>query len=185
MTAIVSSDIVFLLSAPAASVGYTSTGTAGNSRGKFCATSVLSGTPLDNLFTDITGAENAASQVDYACLFVLNNTSSGNSMINTIAWLPSSLDVVGGATIQLATDNIGSVVKGSSSPQAAVIASTTTAPTGISSYVSTSSTNAGGLSVGTVAPGYTFAVWFKRTAHNTVPVNNDGFSLQVDFDTQG
>ena len=185
MTAIVASDIVFLLSAPGASTGYTSTGTAGNSRGKYASTTVLSGTPLDNLFTDITGAENAASQVDYACLFVLNNTASGNSMINTIAWLPTSLDVSGGATIQLANDNIGITTKGASAVQAATIASTTTAPTGVSAYVGTSATNAGGINVGTVAPGSVFAVWFKRTAHNTAPVNNDGFSLQIDFDTQG
>lgn len=185
MTAIVSSDIVFLLSVPTAAQGYANAGTPGNSLGKYCSTTVVSTTPLDNLFSDITGAENAADQVDYACVFVLNNTSSGNSLLNAVAWMPSSLVVAGGANVTLAVDNVGVVIKNSSSPQAAVISSSTTAPVNVGSYVPPSSTTAGGIPLGTIPPGYVVALWFQRTAVNSLPLNSDGVSLQIDLDTNG
>jgi hypothetical protein len=191
MTQIVSSDILFMLSAPGASSGNSVTGTAGNSWGKYISTTQLSATPLDNLFTDITGAQNAAGQVDYACVFILNNTASGNSMLNTVAWLPNSLFVAGGATVQLAADPAGATAKGSSTAQAAVITTNTNAPTGVSGFVSpvasapVSPSYTGGIQLGTIAPGFCYAVWIKRTATNSAPVNNDGFTIEVDFDTQG
>lgn len=192
MTAIVSSDILFYLSAPAASAGYTTAGTAGSSWGGYISTSQLnSSVTLDNLFTDITGTENAGDQVDYACLFVLNNTSSGNSMLNTVAWLPLSAYVAGGANAQLGADPAGVTVKTVTSLQAAKITANTNAPTGVTTWVSAQS-NApafpgytGGLQIGTVAPGSCFALWIKRTATNSTPVNNDGLGAQLIFDTMG
>jgi hypothetical protein len=185
VTAIVPSDIVFLLSVPAATAGYQTIGVAGNSLGKFCSTTPISSTPYDNLFSDITGPENAADQVDYACVFVLNNTASGNTMNNTFVWLPTVNVVPGGSNQMLATDNIGITTKTSSSAQAATIASSVTAPAGISGWVPPSTTSAAGIFVGYVAPGQVFACWIQRTATNSLPLNNDGFNLEVDFDTLG
>ena len=190
MTAIIASDILLKLSAPGASAGNTTTGTAGNSWGNYISTTQLSGTALDNLFTDITGAENAASQVDYACLFVHNNTASGNSMLNTVCWLPTSSYIAGGATVQLGGDPAGATAIGSSVAQAARITAATNAPTGVNTWVSNTSTTptsgnsyANGVFIGTVAPGQCFAVWFKRTATNSAPLNNDGAGIEVTFDT--
>lgn len=190
MTAIVPTDVLFMLSAPGASAGNTTTGTVGNSLGKYVSTTQLSSTPLDNLFPDITGAQNAASQVDYACVFILNNTASGNSMLNTVVWLPLSLFVAGGANVALAGDNIAASAKGAATQQAAVIATSTTTPTGITSFVSpvssapVSPSYTGGIQLGTIGPGQVRAVWIRRSATNSAPVNNDGFTLEVDFDTQ-
>lgn len=191
MTAIVPGDVLFYLSAPAASVGFATAATVGNSWGGWFSTSALSSTPLDNLFTDITGSENAASQVDYACLFVLNNTSSGNSMLNSVAWLPTASDVAGGATLQIAVDPTAASVKTSSSLQAVKITSATVAPAGVSGWVSDTSTSpvspsyTNGAVLGTIAPGYVRAIWIKRSAANTAPVNNDGGGIEIDFDTMG
>ena len=184
MTAIVSSDIQYFLSAPGASAGNANAGSVGSSWGKYFSTTQLSGTPLDNLFPDLTGAQNAASQVDYACLFVLNNTASGNSMLNTIVWIPTSGNVTGATTHAVGVDPAASTAKGSSPVQAATIVSATTAPSGVS-FVAPSATNAGGVSLGTIAPGFVRAVWIRRTATNSAPLNNDGFTLECDFDTQG
>lgn len=191
MAAIVASDILFKLSAPGASAGNVATGTAGNSWGKYISTTQLSATPLDNLFTDITGAQNAASQVDYACVFIHNNTASGNSMLNAVAWLPSASFVAGGANIAMAADPAGATAIGSTAVQAAVITASTNAPTGVSGWVSpVSSAPVGpsytnGVVLGTVAPGFCYAVWIRRSATNSAPVNNDGFAIQVQFDTMG
>lgn len=191
MTQIVSTDILFMLAAPGASAGNTVTGTVGNSWGNYVSTTQISATPLDNLFPDITGAQNAASQVDYACIFILNNTASGNSMLNTVAWLPLSLFVAGGANIALAGDPIAASAKGSSSQQAQLITASTNAPAGVSGYVSpvssapVSPSYTGGIQLGTIAPNQVRAVWIRRSATNSPPVNNDGFTLEIDFDTQG
>jgi len=184
VTAIVSSDIQFLLSAPSASAGNANAGTVGNSLGNFVSTTQLSSTALDNLFNDLTGAQNAASQVDYQCVFILNNTASGNSMLNTVAWIPTSGNVTGATLHALGVDTTAASPKASSSAQALTIANATTAPSGVT-FVNPSGTNSGGVSLGTIPPGYVRAVWIRRTATNSAPLNNDGFTLEVDFDTQG
>jgi len=190
MTAIVASDILLKLSAPGATAGNTTGGTPGNSWGNYIATTVVSNTPLDNIFSDITGAENAASQVDYACIFVHNNTASGNSMLNTVAWLPTSSYIAGGASLQIAADPTGASLLGSTSQQAVKITSNTIAPSGVSGWVSNTSTvpvsgnsYANGIYLGTIQPGYVYALWLKRSAANTSPVNNDGAGIQINFDT--
>lgn len=185
MTAIVASDIVLLLSNSGASAGYSASGTPEQSLGAYCTTTVLSTTALDNLFTDLTGAENAASQTDYQCLFVLNNTASGNSMLNTIAWIPTASNVTGATNHFIGVDTTAASPKAQSGTvQALTIANSTTAPAGVS-FVAPSSTNSGGVSLGTIQPGYVKAIWFKRAATNSAPLNNDGFTVEIDFDTQG
>lgn len=189
MTAIVASDVQFLLSAPSATSGNSAAGTPGNSRGNFVSTTQLSTASggLDNLFTDLTGSMNAADQVDYQCLFVYNATASGNSMLNVVAWIPSSSDPQTATLHAIAVDNLntGASALASSTAQAKLIATTTTAPSGITSWSSPSASNSGGVSLGTIAPGYVKAVWLRRTAQNSAPLNSDGFTIEVDFDTQG
>lgn len=185
MTAIVSTDILYLLAAPGASAGYAVSGTVGDSWGKYCSTSAWSATPLNNLFPDITGAENAADQVDYACVFILNNTASGNSMLSPVAWLPNGSFVNGGANVAIALDPTAASSKSSSVQQAVAISSATTAPAGVSGWVGPSANNSGGISLGTIAPGFVKAIWVRRTATNSAPVNNDGFGLEIDFDSLG
>lgn len=187
MTAIVSTDIQFLLSAPGASAGFAVAGVVGNASGsgKYCSTTQLSATAMDNLFTDLTGAQNAASQVDYVCLFVLNNTASGNHMLNTVAWIPTGTDKNAATAHSLGVDpTAASPQAQSGTAQAVSTASATTAPAGVT-FAAPSATNSGGVNLGDIPPGYVRAVWFKRAASNSAPLNNDGFTLELDFDTQG
>jgi hypothetical protein len=184
VTAIVSSDIKYYLSAPGASAGFANAGTVGDSWGKYMSTTQLSSTSLDNLFPDLTGAQNAAQQIDYACLFVLNNTASGNSLINAVAWLPLATNIAGATTHAIGVDTTAVSLKTSSVQQALAIASATTAPAGVT-FVPPSSTNSGGVSLGTIPPGDVKAIWIKRMAHNTIALNGDGFNVEVDGDTNG
>ena len=48
---------------------------------------------------------------------------------------------------------------------------------------STPTTDGGGLSVGTLAPGQVKGIWVRRTATNSAAINNDGFTLAASFDT--
>lgn len=176
--AIAASDILLKLSAPGAAAGNTTAGTVGNSLGKYVSTTQVSGTALNNIFPDITGAQNAASQVDYECVFVHNNhatlTAQNVSLYGTS-------DVAGGATWQIGADPAAASAIGSSTAQAAVIANSTTAPSGVT--FSAPVTDGAGLAVGDIAPGQVKAFWIKRSAANTSALNNDGFTIDVSFDT--
>lgn len=185
MTQVSPSDFQWYLSNPGAVTGFSGTGTPGNSLGKYMSTTQVSGTPLNNLFLDITGAQNAASQVDYQCVFLLNATATGNSALNVQVFMPSASDVGGGASFAYALDTHGIVGKTQGTQQAIVIANSTTAPGGIASWTGPSATVAGGLAIGNIAPNNCIAIWLRRTASNTSAVNNDGGALQVIFDSNG
>ena len=141
------------------------------------STSVSSAT--NGLFDVITGAENAASAVDYRCIFVRNNHAS-LTLYGAVVFVAS--EVAGGANIAIAVDNIGPVSGSSSSAQAATIPNETTAPTGVGAF-STPTTAASGLALGDLGPGQVRAVWIRRSATNSGALNNDGATLSVSGDT--
>lgn len=174
---IASSDIQFRYSV-AAAAGDTTAGTAATSLGdQVSTTQVAAG--ANGLFDDISGAENAASTVDYRGVFALNNHATLTLQSPTTY---ISAETAGGASIALATDNIAVSAKGSGSTQMATIANETTAPTGTSAF-SSPTTAAGGLALGSIAAGSVKGIWARRTAANTAALDNDGFTLAVTGDT--
>jgi hypothetical protein len=173
--AIVASDIVKRLSVVTASAGDTTASTPAASLGDQVATTVITDATLNNLFDDVSGAEAAAGVIDYRCIFILNNHATLTLTTATIAILSQT---AGGGTIDIATDNIGPVAKGSASAQAATIANETTAPTGVSAF------GAGPLALGDLAPGQVKGVWLRRTVTaGASALNPDGVILRVTGDT--
>lgn len=74
---IAASDIKLRLSVPTGTVGGGSAQPLPNaSLGKFISTTDISGTPLNNLYDDVSGDENAAGTIDYRCMFVYNAHAS-------------------------------------------------------------------------------------------------------------
>ena len=126
-----------------------------------------------------SAAENAASTVDYRCVFFLNNNATLAGTSGSV-WIAS--ETAGGASVALATDNLAASAKGSASAQAAQIASETTAPSGVSAF-SAPTTDGTGLSLGTVNAGNVKGIWVRRTAANTAALNNDGFTFGLAVDT--
>lgn len=189
MTAIVPTDVLFKLSAPNANAGNQQAGYPGTSWGGFLSTSLLPSNALDNLFNDITGAENAAGQVDYACLFIQNNTASNNAMIGVVAWLPQFGLTGAGTTIQMAADPTGISAINSNNPQALTIASNLVAPAGINTWVVPTSTTPSppnyinGLQLGNIAPTQCVAVWFQRTALASTAPSLSSFQIELMFST--
>jgi len=177
--AIVASDIQFRYSTTAGSAGDSTAGTATGSLGKYASTTAFAGGSANDQFDNITGAENAASTVDYRCFFVLNNHATLTASNVTVY---VSAETAGGASVAIAVDNIAASAKGSASAQAAQIASETTAPSGVGAF-STPTTDGAGLSIGTLAAGQVRAVWVRRTATNSAAINGDGYTLAVAFDT--
>ncbi len=178
MAAIVAGDILWKYSVSAAA-GNTTASAASTSLGDQISTTQWTGSVLNDLFDNISGAENAASTVDYRCIFIHNNNAS-NTYENVVVYL--SAETAGGANIAIATDNIAASAIGSASAQAALIASETTAPTGVSAF-SSPTTSGTGLSLGNIGTGQCRAIWIRRTATNSAALSNDGVTIAVTGDT--
>lgn len=177
MAAITSGEILFKYSVSAAA-GNTTAGTAAGSLGDQISTTQIPDATLNALFDDITGAENAASTVDYRCIFI-HNSNASNALQSAVMWL--SAEVAGGASIAIGVDTTAASAIGSGSAQALTVANETTAPAGVTF---SSPTSAGaGISLGTINAGSCRAVWVRRTAANSAALNNDGVTLSVQGDT--
>lgn len=180
MSAIVAGDITVRFTTTAGAAGDTTANTTVSTfLGKYAATSAWAGGGTNDVFPDITGAQNAASQVDYAGLALLNSNAS-NSYENAVVYL--SAEVAGGASTAVAADSTASLAKGSSSAQLLTIASPTTAPAGPLTF--SSPTTAGtGVSLGTIATAFVKGFWIRRTAANSAALSADGVTIGFSGDT--
>lgn len=175
---IASGDILFKLSVKTGSAGNSTAGTTAGSLGKYVSTTQVSGTAQNNLFDNITGDENAASDVEYRCVFV-HNSHASLTLQNAVLWL--SAETSGGANLALGVDTTAASAVGSASAQALEVADEGTAPAGVT--FSTPTTKGAGLSLGNIASGQVKAVWVRRTATNSAAQNADGGTLRVEGDT--
>jgi hypothetical protein len=177
--AIVANDILFKFSV-AAAAGNTTASSGPVSLGDQISTSPLTSALLHDLFDKVTGPENALSEAEYRCFFV-HNAHATLTWESVVIWL--SAEVGGGAAAAIALDDFAPMAIGQASAQADVIADENTAPgAGVGAF-SSPTTKATGLSIGNIAPGFCKAIWVRRTAANTGPVNNDGVTFTVEGDT--
>jgi hypothetical protein len=179
MTAIVAGDILFKYSV-AAAAGNTTAGTAATSLGDQISTTAWAGGSVNDLFDDISGAENAASTVDYRCIFV-HNSNASNTLQNAVVYL--SAEVAGGASIAVAVDTTAASVIASGSTQATTVANELTSPGAGAGAFSSPTTSATGLSLGNIPVGQCKAFWVRRTAANTAALSADGVTIAVTGDT--
>ena len=94
--AITASNIHFRKATTAGAAGNsTAPGAAGTSLGKYITNADITDATLNNLFDDVTGDQNAASQVDYQAMFVYNDHAT-LAWIAPTAWI--SAEVAGGTS---------------------------------------------------------------------------------------
>ena len=177
--AVVAGDILFKFSVKTGAAGNATAGSAAGSLGKYISTTEITDATLNNLFDDVTGAENAASDVEYRCIFIHNSNATA-TLQNSVVWM--SAEAAGGAAAAIAIDNTAASAIGASAAQAAEIAGEGSVPSGVGSF-SSPTTQGTGLALGDIAAGYCRAVWIKRTCSNTTAVTSDGFTLSVAGDT--
>jgi hypothetical protein len=166
-------DISVRLSTKSGSAGDSLPSSPADSLGKYLSTTPLSDGGLHNLFDAVSGVEAAAGDVEYRCLFVLNEAA--DSMLSVKVWIESQ--VAGGADIALGLDPAGASDRGDSSAQAATIADESAAPSGVTFSLPTGEGSA--LSVGDVAADECFAIWVRRTVPVDANPQADGASLHV------
>lgn len=177
MSAIVPSDILFKYSTTAGSAGNSGTGSAVGSLGKYISTTVIPDATVNAVFDDVSGAENAASTIDYRCVFV-HNSNASNPLENAVVYLTN---VLGGTDVAVGVDTTAASVIGATGAQALQVANETTAPAGVT--FSAPSTAITGLALGTIPVGQCKAFWVRRTATNSAALSNDGTTLSVQGDT--
>lgn len=176
---ILSTDIVLRYSAPGASAGGTTAGSGnGASLGKWCSTTAIPDATLDNLFGDLTGDENAASNVDYQCFFV-HNTHATLTLLAPVVWITST--GLTNTVKAVGIDTTAASAYGAVTQQGLVIANKNTAPTGVT--FSTPTTKATGLALSDLPAGQVRAVWVRRTATNSAAASNDSVQVRVEGDT--
>ncbi len=176
---IIASDILVKLSVKTGSSGNsTAQADPNNSLGKYISTTQLTDNTLGNLFDDVTGDENAASDVEYRCLFV-HNAHATLTLIDPKLWIETQ--VAGGATCAIGLDTTAASALGSSPAQALEVANEGAAPAGVS--FSAPADKASGLSVGDLGPGQVKAFWIRRTAANSAAQNDDGITFRIEGDT--
>lgn len=176
---IAGSDILMKLSIKTGSAGNSSAQSDVNaSLGKYISTTQITTAVVNNLFDNVTGDENAASDVEYRCFFI-HNAHATLTLIDPKVWI--SAEVAGGAVVAIGIDTTAASAIGSSSAQALEVTDESTAPSGVS--FSSPTTKGAGLSLGDLPAGQTRAVWVRRTAANTSAVNSDGATVSVEGDT--
>jgi hypothetical protein len=181
MAAITSGEILFKYSVKTGSAGNSTAGTAAGSLGTWISTTPWAGGSANDLFDDISGAENAASTVDYRCIFI-HNSNSANALQNAVVYISS--EVAGGASIALAADTTAASALAAGTAQA-LTATTETAPgAGVTGLTYSSPTTAGtGVSLGNIPAGQVKPFWIRRTAANTSALSGDGVTIAVSGDT--
>ena len=157
-------------------------GGSGNSNANASLGGVMSSTAwtggtLHDLFDVITGDENAASDVEYRCIYVRNNHGS-LTWLSPVVWI--SAQTAGGAALAIGLDPAG-VGNGSTTGVATTVANENTAPAGVT--FTTPTTKGAGLAITDLDAGEAAAVWLRRTAANTAALDDDGATLSFEGDT--
>lgn len=171
--AVTDADVEFRYSETTGPTGDTNPGDASGSLGGYLSTDQIVGGTLHNLFSVLSGVDNAASAVHYRCVFVAN-TSATDTWGSVVVWIQD--EVTSGASVAIGLDAAGVVDSDSSSAQAAIIGTEDNLPSGVT--FTTPTTAGTGLAVGSIGPGQCAAVWVRRTAANTAAVANDGATLR-------
>jgi hypothetical protein len=86
MAAIVAADILWKYSIKTGAAGNSTASAQATSLGKYISTTVLATAGGNEWFDDVSGAENAASTVDYRCMFI-HNSNGANAYQNAGIYL--------------------------------------------------------------------------------------------------
>lgn len=175
---IASGDVQYRFSTKSGSAGDTLSGNGAGALGKYASTTQLTSGGLHNLFDQISGAENTASDVEYRCIFV-HNAHATASWLGVKVWVESQ--VAGGASIAIGIDPTAASDIDAAGAQAVDVTDENTAPAGVS--FSTPTTKGTGLDLGDLGPDQVRAVWIRRTAANSAALANDGAQLKTSGDT--
>lgn len=158
----------------ASEIQYRLSGGAANADPMLSLGGIISATAAPaGLFDTIVGAESAAGDVEYRCIYVRN----GNA---TLAMQTAALFIQANTA---SADTQVAVGLGTSAVNVAeqTIANESTAPVGVT--FSEPTTLAAGIALGSIPAGQFRAVWLRRTINVAAAASNDTYNLRVTCDT--
>lgn len=124
-----------------------------------------------SLFDTVAGAEASAGDVEYRCLYV-HNASAIDTATNAYAWITSNTPS-GSTKIDI---GLGSSAVGAAEP---IVANEGAAPAGVT--FSAAATKGAGLALGSIPPGQSRAIWYRRTVTGgAAAVASDPVTLRVE-----
>lgn len=127
-----------------------------------------------NLFDNVSSAESSAGDVEYRCIYVLNDHGS-LTLQSAVVWIQTNTPSTD-TTIDIALAGEG--LNGT----AETVANENTAPVG--ETFSAPATKGAGLSLGNIPAGQHYPIWIRRTVNAAAAAyTNDGFTIRVEGDT--
>ena len=158
----------------ASEIQYRLSGGAANADPMLSLGGIMSGTaqPLA-LFDTIVGAESAAGDVEYRCIYVRNGSA-------TLALQTAALFIQANT---VSADTQIAVGLGTAAVNAAeqIVANESTAPVGVT--FNEPATLGAGLALGTIPAGQFKSVWLRRTVNVAAAASNDTYNLRTTGDT--
>jgi len=131
---------------------------------------------FNSIFDDISGAEAAAGDVEYRCIYI-HNEHATLSLTSAKVWIE--------ANVANAKDMIDiGLDLGGKDATADTIANESTAPDPAVTFAHDCTSYASGLSLGDLAAGEGYAIWIRRTITAGMTADDDEFfTLKVQGDT--
>lgn len=159
---IIASEILYRLSGGAANT------TPITSLGGAKSSTTVSGTTL---WDTVTGAESAAGDTEYRCVYV-HNANATLDLQSAVLWIATNTT---GNRIAVGVGT--SAINGTEQ----TVADENTAPAGVT--FTQPASFAAGIALGTIPAGQHRAVWIRRTVAPGTAAANDTFTLSVQGDT--
>jgi hypothetical protein len=125
----------------------------------------------NSLFDDVSGAEEAAGDIEYRCVYIRN--TGDQTAESSKVWLTDTADADTTIAIALAGEGLNATAE--------TVANENTAPVG--ETFSTPTTEGAGLSLGNIPASQHYAIWIRRTVAAGAGASNDSFTLSVSYDT--
>lgn len=130
----------------------------------------------NNVWDDVSGAEAAAGDTEYRCIYIKNNHGS-LTLQSAVLWI-DSLTTSTSTEFDIALDPaaVGATATASTSDE-------NTAPTGGTVTFSRPTTKGAGLSIGDIPSQSRKAIWLRRTVTAGAASASDTGSIRVEGDT--
>jgi len=126
------------------------------------------------LFDSVSGAEAAAGDVEYRCIYV-HNASATDPLTNAVLWLAANTP---SASTDIAVGLGASAMNGTEQ----TVADESAAPAGVT--FSAAATKAAGIALGSVPVGQHRAVWVRRTVTaGAASAGSDGATFRVECES--
>ena len=171
-----SSDLAYRFSVPSASAGnQLAQAVLEDSLGGYLSTTDWLGAAPEDLFETMSGDDNAAEVSKYRCLFVVNKHAS-ESLTSVKLWFTAQ--DTGGSAYAVGVDPTVASAMNSGVQQALKTTGSYVAPAGVT--FSAPSDKTSGVSVGTLSPGQTRAIWVRRTGTDSARKVGEIFSVRFE-----